>query len=55
MNGVNEYTIKMEVTFKVEAPDAGDALDVVLDNFGPGSACGVDVVEYEVLKIAEPK
>jgi hypothetical protein len=52
---MEEFIIKMELTFRVEAPTSTDALDVVLDNFGPGGACGVDVVEYEVLKIAESK
>lgn len=52
---MDEYTIILQLTVKIAAPSAGDALDVVLDTFGPGSACGADVVEYEVLKIAEPK
>lgn len=52
---MEEYTITLQLTVKVEAPDAGDALDVAMDTFGKGSACGVDVVEYEVLKVAEPK
>ncbi|QIQ62991.1 hypothetical protein SEA_MOAB_114 [Streptomyces phage Moab] len=52
---MEEYTLTLQLTVKVVAPDAGDALDVALDTFGPGSACGADVVEYEVLRIAEPK
>jgi hypothetical protein len=52
---MEEYTLTLQLTVKIEAPDAGDALDVALDNFGKGCAGGVDVVEYEVLKIAEPK
>jgi len=52
---MDEYTLTLQLTVKIEAPDAGDALDVAMDTFGTGSAGGVDVVEYEVLRIAEPK
>lgn len=52
---MEEYTITLELTVKIAAPSISDALDVVLDTFGRGSTCGTDVVEYEVLKIVEPK
>jgi hypothetical protein len=52
---MEEYTLTLQLTVKVVAPDTGDALEVVLDTFGPGSVGGADVVEYEVLKVAESK
>lgn len=52
---MEEYTITLQLVVKIEAPGAGDALDVAMDTFGKGSAGSVDVVEYEVLKVAEPK
>lgn len=52
---MEEYTVILQLSLKVAAPNASDALDIVLDGFGPGRGCGADVVEYEVLKIAESK
>lgn len=52
---MDEYTLTLQIVVKIEAPDMSDALDVAMDTFGKGSAGGVDVVEYEVLKVAEPK
>jgi hypothetical protein len=52
---MEEHEITLTLTVKIEAPSLGDALDVVDDTFGAGSACGVDVVEYEVTKHVGPK
>lgn len=52
---MEEYILTLQLTVKVEAPSLGDALDAVMDTFGPGSTCGADVVEYEVLAHVESK
>lgn len=52
---MEEYTLTLQLIVKVEAPSLSDALDATMDTFGPGSACGADVVEYEVLEHVESK
>lgn len=52
---MEEYTVTLQLKVKIEAPSASDALEISLDTFGKGSFPGADVVEYEVLKFAEPK
>jgi hypothetical protein len=52
---MDEYTLTLQIVVKIEAPDVSDALDVAMDTFGKGGAGSADVVEYEVLKIAESK
>jgi hypothetical protein len=48
---MKKFNLKIQVDFEVEATSVEDAIDAVMDNFGPGSACGVEVLKFEVLKI----
>lgn len=43
-----EFTLSVEV--KVEAYSEEDAKDLVLDVFGPGNDCGVEVVKLIIGK-----
>jgi hypothetical protein len=52
---MEEYIITISIKAKVEAPSLSDALDVMMDIFGPGSINGADVVEYEVLNHDGPE
>lgn len=52
---MEEYTLQLQLTVKIEAPSMSDALDVAMDTFGKGSFLSADVVEYEVLSSAGPK
>lgn len=52
---MEEYTLTLQLTVKIEAPSMGDAYEIALDTFGKGSFPGSDVVEYEVLSSREPK
>ena len=52
---MEEYTFTLNLKVKIEAPSLSDAYDAAMDTFGPGSACGADVVEYEVLEHDGPE
>lgn len=52
---MEQYEITLMLKVRIEAPNESDAYDVVYDTFGTGDACGVDVVEYEVVNHAGPK
>ena len=51
---MEEYTLTLRLTIKIDAPSLSDAYDIAMDTFGPGNNCGADVVEYEVLEHVEP-
>lgn len=55
LSNMEEYEITLELKVRIEAPSESDAYDVVADTFGTGSACGVDVLEYEVVRHVGPK
>ena len=41
--------VSVVLQVEVEAFDEGDALEAVHDCFGEGSACGLNVIDYEVV------
>ena len=43
-----EFTVIL--TVKVEAFDESDAKDMVLDIFGPGNDCGLEVINTKITK-----
>jgi hypothetical protein len=45
---MNEYVVAVLLQVKVEAFDETDARDAVVDCFGEGDFCGVQVVDSEV-------
>ena len=47
---MNTYEFTVILTVQVDAFDEADAKDIVLDNFGPGEDCGVEVLEAKITK-----
>jgi hypothetical protein len=45
---MNTFMVSVMLQVEVEAPDESDAHDLVLDCFGEGDFCGVNVVDCEV-------
>jgi hypothetical protein len=52
---MEQHEITLTITVRIDAPTESDAFDVIQDTFGEGSACGVDVVGYEVTKHVGPR
>lgn len=46
---MNTYTVSVLIKVEVEAFDEGDALDAVHDCYGEGEACGMNILQYEVI------
>lgn len=50
---MEDYSVTIKIKVEIQAPTLSDALDVMLDTFGPGSINDANVVEYEVLDPVE--
>lgn len=46
---MNKYIFALLLQVEVEAYNAEDAKEAIEESFGEGSACGLNVVEFEVL------
>jgi hypothetical protein len=46
---MKEYEVSVLIKVKVDAFSEADALDAVHDCYGEGEACGLNVLEYEVV------
>ena len=42
------YEFEVTLRVKVDAFDRGDAKELVEDVFGPGSDCGVEVIDFNI-------
>lgn len=45
---MNTYELTVRLSVKVEAFDLDDAKDAVLDSFGIGDDCGVEITSVEI-------
>lgn len=50
---MNKYKVVLSLQVEVEAFDSADAMEAVVDVFGPGETAGVTVTDLKVKNVAE--